>query len=135
MDLLEQYRITEGEGGRRSHRRIHAQFSMHCRRLGRTGFDETVQAIDLSPGGVRFLIAGRLVTGDVVLMSIDMDGVEVQFKGLVVHSSVGEDDQRQAHVAFTGMGAPAQDALAELLERSEHTAVDGEFGAVEQPLG
>jgi hypothetical protein len=121
MTVLEQYRVNEADGGRRTHRRVSTQFAMHCRRLGRTGFEESVLAVDLSPGGVRFVMEGRLITGDVVLMSIDLDGEEVPFKGLVVHTSNADSDQRQAHVAFTGMSAGSQDALAELLERSEQS--------------
>jgi PilZ domain len=119
MTILDQYRISDGDGGRRSHRRVNTQLAMHCRRLGRTGFEETVHAVDLSPGGVRFLIDGRLITGDVVLLTLDLEGVEVQFKGLVVHVSNSEDGRRQAHVAFTGVSGSAQEALAELLDRSE----------------
>jgi hypothetical protein len=132
--MLDQYRIADSEGGRRSHRRVNARFSMHCRRLGRTGFDETVEAVDLSPGGVRFLIDGRLITGDVVLMTLDIDAAEVQFKGLVVHSSVNEENRRQAHVAFTGISGSSQEALAELLERNDESvtqavASDGHAGS------
>jgi hypothetical protein len=110
MDLLREER--------RLHRRVPIHLSLRCRRLGRLGFDEAVEALDLSRGGVRFQFTGDLATGDVVLCTVGDAEVDVTLKGLVVHVSRWAG-AGAAHVAFTSLSEATQDLLAALLDRCD----------------
>ena len=114
---LDRYRCDDLRG-RRAFRRVPVRFTLRCRRIGRVGFDAAVEAVDLSPGGVRFRAGPGLDTGDVVLVTAALgNDDEVVFKGLVVQvarfDASGIDE---VHVAFTGLSATAQDDLARLLD-------------------
>ena len=114
---LERYRCDD-ERGRRAFRRVPVRFTLRCRRIGRGGFDNVVEGVDLSPGGVRFRSRTGLDTGDVVLVTAAVNGDDaVVFKGLVVQVAGLEGGWvDEVHVAFTGLSTAAQDDLARLLE-------------------
>jgi hypothetical protein len=114
---LERYRCDD-DRGRRAFRRVPVRFALRCRRIGRAGFDNVVEGVDLSPGGVRFRSRNGLGTGDVVLVTAALNGDDaVVFKGLVVQVAGLEGGWvDEVHVAFTGLSTAAQDDLARLLE-------------------
>ena len=120
---LERYRCDDLRG-RRAFRRVPVRFALRCRRIGRAGFDATVEAVDLSPGGVRFRARYGLDTGDVVLVTAALDGDdEVVFKGLVVQvARFDGNGVDEVHVAFTGLSTVAQDDLARLLDLHDTAA-------------
>jgi len=102
---------------RRAHRRVPARFRVHCRRLGRGGIDEDVEAVDLSMGGIRIAAPGALRTGDVVELTISEGAEPVTFSGLVVASSRGHG-ATYSHVAFTRLGPNALEHLGHLVDAS-----------------
>ncbi|HET7653518.1 MAG TPA: PilZ domain-containing protein [Acidimicrobiales bacterium] len=114
---LERYRCDDLRG-RRAFRRVPVRFALRCRRIGRRGFDSVVEAVDLSPGGVRFRARHGLDTGDVVLVTAALtDDDAIVFKGLVVQVvGLDHDSVSEVHVAFTGLSSAAQDDLARLLD-------------------
>ena len=103
---------------RRRHRRQPVCTGVRCRRLGRGGFDESVESLDLSLGGMLLLADRRLGVGDVLHLELGRDGTNVRLQGMVV----GVRDApftglhaRYVHVAFTSLSSHRLDALAELL--------------------
>lgn len=128
---LERYRCDDLRG-RRAFRRVPVRFTLRCRRIGRGGFDTAVEAVDLSPGGVRFRTRDGLDTGDVVLVSAALaNGDTVVFKGLVVQvARFDTSGLEEVHVAFTGLSSTAQDDLARLLDLHDATAYGRDDSAV-----
>jgi hypothetical protein len=106
---------------RRQHRRLPVRTSLHCRRIGRGGFDEQVTSDDLSAGGALLRADRRLGVGDVLVLELDAGGVAVNVKGLVIATREipGQPDQRYVHVAFTGLSPDRLAALAKLLDTWE----------------
>jgi len=106
---------------RRRHRRHPVQAALHCRRLGRGGFDEEVTSADLSAGGCLLRADRRLAIGDVLVLDVELGGVAVALKGLVVASREvpGHPDERLVHIAFTGLSPERVQALGDLLDAWE----------------
>jgi hypothetical protein len=99
---------------RRRHPRVPVDARVHCRRLGRRGFDEDVTACDLSVGGAHLVADRRLGVGDVVVLDVDLGEVALKVRGLVVSVrplGSGVAGARHVHVAFTGLSG---DRLAQL---------------------
>ena len=73
---------------RRSHPRQEVRTAVRCRRLGRSGFDEAVESLDLSPGGALLLADRRLGVGDVLRLEFHVDDssddISVAVQGMVV---------------------------------------------------
>lgn len=106
---------------RRKHRRLPVRTSLHCRRLGRGGFDEEVTSADLSAGGILLRADRRLGVGDVLVLEIDAAGFTLGLKGLVIATRdiPGHADERFVHVAFTGLSPERLVALGRMLEAWE----------------
>jgi len=122
MTTLEMYRSEQDS--RRRWRRIPVRFSMRCRRLGRGEEEMVVEAVDLSPGGVRLRAPDRLMTGDVVLCWIDAGNGDATagLKGLVVQARRQQEETLcNVHVAWTNLSPEATEELGRLL-----TVHDGE---------
>lgn len=102
---------------RRRHRRIPVDARMHCRRLGRGGFDEDVAACDLSVGGAHLVADQRLGLGDVVVLDVDVADLTLSVRGLVVavRPVLDGGDTRHVHVAFTGLSPERLAALGDLV--------------------
>lgn len=102
---------------RRRHERVPVDARLHCRRLGLRGFDEDVQACDLSLGGAHLLADGRLSVGDVVALDVDIEDISVQLRGLVVGvRPIAEGGtRRHVHVAFTGLSPERLARLGDLV--------------------
>lgn len=111
---------------RRQHRRLPVRTSLHCRRLGRGGFDETVTSADLSAGGALLRADRRLGVGDVLVLEVELSGVALGVKGLVIATRdvPGRADQRLVHVAFTGLSPERLTSLARLLDAWERESSD-----------
>jgi hypothetical protein len=112
--------VTVLDQGRRAHRRFPVRFRLHCRRLGRPGYDEIVEAVDLSAGGMRFQAAGDLATGDVVLLTFELDRDRLEITGLVVHVSRWGTGAA-AHVAFTSVDETRRTWVERLLAVHEES--------------
>lgn len=115
MATLEMFR-SESDA-RRRWRRVPVRFSMQCKRLGRAEHQMVVEAVDLSPGGIRLRAPSRLMTGDVVLFWTDDGGEDpaVGLKGLVVQGGPPRDGPCDAHVAWTNLSDESSAELARLL--------------------
>ena len=113
--MLDTFRTEDDE--RRHWRRVPVRLTMHCKRLGRGEYEMDVQAVDLSPGGVRLRAPDRLITGDIVLCWSDSaDGdTAIGFKGLVVQARSQRDETCHAHVAWTNLSHESREELARLL--------------------
>ncbi len=111
---------------RRQHRRLPVRTSLHCRRLGRGGFDEQLTSADLSAGGALLRADRRLGIGDVLGLDIELGGFAVGLKGLVIATREvpGERDSRYVHVAFTGLSPDRLVALGRLLDAWEREAAE-----------
>lgn len=111
---------------RRQHRRLPVRTSLHCRRLGRGGFDEQVSSADLSSGGALLRADRRLGVGDVLVLDVEVGGFTLGLKGLVIATREipGHADQRFVHVAFTGLSPDRLAALGRLLDAWEREAAD-----------
>jgi len=109
------------EDERRQHRRLPVRTSLHCRRLGRGGFDETVTSADLSAGGALLKADRRLDVGDVVMLEVEIGGFAVGLKGLIIATREvsGQPGERLVHVAFTGLSPDRLEALGNLLDQWE----------------
>lgn len=103
---------------RRQHRRYPVRTTLHCRRIGRGGFDEDIVSADLSAGGCLVRADRRLGVGDVLVLDIDASGIVVGLKGLVIAAREvpGHPDERLVHIAFTGLNPERFEALGQLLE-------------------
>lgn len=104
---------------RRQHRRLPVRAAVHCRRIGRGGFDEQVTSDDLSAGGMLLRADRRLGVGDVLVIELDAGSdLALNLKGLVIATrDIGNrSDQRYVHVAFTGMSADRMAGLARLID-------------------
>lgn len=106
---------------RRQHKRLPVRTSLHCRRIGRGGFDEQLTSIDLSAGGALLRADRRLSVGDVLVLELSVGGFSAGVKGLVIATRevVGERDDRYVHVAFTGLSPDRLEALGRLLDEWE----------------
>ena len=100
MTILERFETRDD--GRRAWRRVPTAMPMRCRRLGRIEADIAVDTVDVSLGGVR-LRCGGLITGDVVLCSLDGPHGRFGLKGLVVQTRTGPGGPPFVHVAWTGL--------------------------------
>lgn len=109
---------------RRQHRRLPVRTSLHCRRIGRGGFDEEVTSADLSAGGVLLRADRRLAVGDVLVLELSVGGFALGVKGLVIATRDTPSDrmQRYVHVAFTGLSPDRLEALGRLLDAWERDA-------------
>ena len=109
------------EDDRRLHRRLPVRTSLHCRRLGRGGFDETVTSADLSAGGALIEADRRLDVGDVVMLEVEVAGFGLGLKGLIIATREvpGPERKRLVHVAFTGLSPDRLEALGNLLDAWE----------------
>jgi hypothetical protein len=128
--MLETFRSDED--ARRQWRRVPVRFTMHCKRLGRGEHEMVVEAVDLSPGGVRLRAPDRLITGDIVLCWTDTgDGdTAIGFKGLVVQARPGRGERSHVHVAWTNLSDESRDELSRLL--AVHDDADQESAGAEQ---
>lgn len=124
--MLDMFRSEEDS--RRHWRRVPVRLTMHCRRLGRGEHEMMVEAVDLSPGGVRLRAPDQLITGDIVLCWTESgDGdTAVGFKGLVVQARTQRHDVSFVHVAWTNLSPDSREELGRLL-----TLHDAEAAAVE----
>lgn len=115
MATLEMFRSKEDS--RREWRRVPVRFTMRCRRLGRGDLEMAVEAVNLSPGGVRLRAPQRLITGDVVLFWADSGGGDpaVGLKGLVVQATAHRNGSSDVHVAWTNVSPEGGEELARLL--------------------
>lgn len=109
---------------RRAWRRLPVRIPMQCRRLARSETDVSVDVVDMSPGGVR-LRCGGLITGDVVLCSVDGPDGGLRLKGLVVQNRVATSGAPFVHVAWTDVSPATMEGLGRLLDQHE----DGGNGA------
>ena len=115
------------EDDRRLHKRLPVRTSLHCRRLGRGGFDETVTSADLSSGGALLEADRRLDVGDVVMLEVEIGGFALGLKGLVIATRELPNNRvrnRLVHVAFTGLSPDRLEALGNLLDAWEREASD-----------
>ncbi|MGQ0520375.1 MAG: PilZ domain-containing protein [Actinomycetota bacterium] len=124
MAMLEAYRSDEDS--RRQWRRVPVRFAMRCKRLGRGEYEMGVEAMNLSPGGVRLRAPDRLITGDIVLCWTDTDGGDtaIGFKGLVVQARPGPNGMSDAHVAWTTLSGESREELGRLLRQHDATGAD-----------
>lgn len=104
---------------RREHTRHTFEGVVGCRRLGRGGFDEIVESLDLSPGGALLLADRRLGVGDVLRLEFVVDDLTLAVQGMVVgvrDAPFKGMHARFVHVAFTSLNAERLDALARVLD-------------------
>lgn len=124
MAMLEGYRSDEDS--RRQWRRVPVRFAMRCKRLGRGEHEMGVEAMNLSPGGVRLRTPDRLITGDIVLCWTEDGGADtaVGFKGLVVQARPGGNGRCDVHVAWTNLSGESREELGRLLRRHDPSGAD-----------
>ena len=124
MTILERFETRED--ARRAWRRVPSRLPMRCRRLARIETDVTVETVDVSPGGVR-LRCGGLITGDVVLCTLDGPAGVLALKGLVVQTRPGPGGPPFAHVAWVNVSPEDRRALLDLNDAAQGTgpAPDG----------
>lgn len=115
MAMMEMFRSEEDS--RREWRRVPVWFTMRCKRLGRGDEEMLVEAVDLSPGGVRLRGPDRLMTGDVVLcwMASGSRDSTAGLKGLVVQARARRNDMCDVHVAWTNLSPESGEELGRLL--------------------
>jgi len=114
MSTLEMFRSEEDS--RRQWRRVPVSLSLNCRRLGRGEDEFAVEAVDLSPGGVRLRGVEMLHTGDVVLCWMgSSEPSRGCLKGLVVQVRPLPDQMADVHVAWTNLSAESVEELARIL--------------------
>ena len=123
MTILERYETRDD--ARRAWRRVPCRMPMRCRRLARIETDIAVDTVDVSPGGVR-LRCGGLITGDVVLCSLDGPHGTIGLKGLVVQTRPGTGGPPFVHVAWTNLSPAEADGLGRLLDLNAARAGEGE---------
>ena len=105
MTILEHYETRWD--ARRAWRRVPRQMPMRCRRLLRVETEIAVEnTVDVSPGGVQ-LRCGGLVTGDVVLCSLDGPHGRLGLLGRVVQTRPGPGGPPFVHIAWTDL-SPAE---------------------------
>jgi len=111
---------------RRQHRRLPVRTALHCRRIGRGGFDEELTSADLSAGGALLKADRRLGVGDVLVLELSAGGFAVGVKGLVIATREvpGSRSERYVHVAFTGLSPDRLEALGELLDAWERETAE-----------
>ena len=120
--VLDRYRTEPGGDERREWRRVPVVFTVHCLRLGRRGVDTDVKVLDLSPGGIRIDAPTTIDGGDVVELTFTVGDMKIPVRGLVVYTTTTDAGARHGHIAFTGLGDAALQALARLLETAESGA-------------
>jgi hypothetical protein len=104
---------------RRTHRRVPVHFTLHCRRLDRAGFDEYVEALDLSPGGAQIHYTGELDDGDLIVTTfLSIGGDDVGLRGRVVGAS---SPDHVAHIAFVDVSERSRAQLAAVLSLYDTT--------------
>jgi hypothetical protein len=104
---------------RRSNPRVPVRFTLRCRRLDRAGFDEFVEAVDLSPSGARIRCKGGLHEGDVVLTTfLSVAGDDVGLKGTVVRASLNDQFAQVAFVDVSARSGALLDAVLSLHDAS-----------------
>ncbi len=115
MATVEMFRSEEDS--RREWRRVPAELTMRCRRLGPSEDEKLLDTIDLSPGGARLRAPDWLTTGDVVSCWMNSDGQtsKVGLKGLVVQARPHEDETCDVHVAWTNLSPESSEELGRLL--------------------
>lgn len=119
MTILERFEARDDV--RRAWRRVPGRWPMRCRRLGRIETDIAVETVDVSPGGVR-LRCGGLITGDVVLCSMDGPDGDLGLTGLVVQTRPGPGGPPFVHVAWTNLSPEDVGHLGRLLDRHDRSA-------------
>ena len=114
------------EDDRRLHKRLPVRTSLHCRRLGRGGFDETVTSADLSAGGALLHADRRLDVGDVVMLEVEIGGFGLGLKGLIIATRevAHKPGERLVHVAFTGLSPDRLESLGSLLDAWERETAE-----------
>lgn len=107
---------TSAAAERRAHPRIPAAATVHCRRLGRSGFDRDVRVVDVSMGGVRIAAPDPLHVGDLVTLSFSEDASPLTVRGLVVGTTPHEAGAAFGHIAFTSLGPAGLEGVGRLVD-------------------
>lgn len=105
---------------RRKHPRVATALRVHCQRLGRSGVDEVVEVIDLSPAGARISAPPELQVGDVVQLTMGQP-VPLTVSALVVHVTSAPAGDGYGHVAFTRLVPETEARIAELIDATPAT--------------
>lgn len=117
MTILGHYETRED--ARRAWRRVPSRMPMRCRRLLRVETEVAVEnTVDVSPGGVQ-LRCGGLITGDVVLCSLDGPHGRLGLLGRVVQTRPGTDGPPFVHIAWTDLSPEETVDLGLLINLNE----------------
>lgn len=117
MTILEHYETRDD--ARRAWRRVPSRMPMRCRRLLRVETEVVVDnTVDVSPGGAQ-LRCGGLITGDVVLCSLDEPHGRLGLLGRVVQTRPGEGGPPFVHIAWTDLSPAETVALGQLINLNE----------------
>ena len=125
MDAADRGGAMNAVDERRRNRRHAVRTNLHCRRLGRKGFEEVVASVDLSLGGALVEADDRLAVGDVLVLEFPIDDLILGLRGLVVSVrpvATATDRARYVHVAFTGLSPERLEALCQFLQGLEDEA-------------
>jgi hypothetical protein len=121
VTILEQYQTRQD--ARRAWRRVPSRMPVRCRRLHRVETDVAVQStVDVSPGGMQ-LRCGGLVTGDVVLCSLDGPDGTLGLLGRVVQTRPGPGGPPRVHIAWTDLSPAETVRLGVLIDLDDVSAV------------
>jgi len=117
MTTLQQYKTRDD--ARRAWRRVPSRMPMRCRRLLRVETEIAVENIvDVSPGGVQ-LRCGGLITGDVVMCSLDGPHGRLGLLGRVVQTRMGPGGPPFVHIAWTDLTPTETIDLGVLIDLNE----------------
>lgn len=107
------------EDARRAWRRVPSRMPMRCRRLFRVETEIAVEnTVDVSPGGVQ-LRCGGLITGDVVMCSLDGPHGRLGLLGRVVQTRLGAGGPPFVHIAWTDLSPAETVDLGLLIDLNE----------------
>lgn len=117
MTILGHYEIRED--ARRAWRRVPSRMPMQCRRLLRVETEVVVEnTVDVSPGGVQ-LRCGGLITGDVVMCSLDGPHGRLGLLGRVVQTRPAPGGPPFVHIAWTDLSPTETVDLGLLINLNE----------------
>jgi hypothetical protein len=107
----------QADADRRRHTRHPITLTTTCRRAGGRAHDEQVQTIDLSEGGAGILASDRFGVGDVIDLTLAVEGRDFDYRGLIVGSRPTDVPGKVVHnVAFRTLDELRVQPLRRLLQ-------------------
>jgi hypothetical protein len=112
--------MTQEVQDRRRHPRVPVRLTATLARIGTLAHVEEVDTVDLSEGGAGIMASDRFQVGDVVVLTVGSEDVDIGYQGLVVGRHPADEEtgrgRQLLNIAFKTMRDDTLRSLQRLLQ-------------------